>query len=285
MKTILVTGISGKVGSAVARELLKFDYTVIGLDQTNVPEDLRKKVTMHFVDLTDRLSVLKAVDGVDAIAHLGAIPHPMGDENLIFPVNVTGTQWLFDAAQQHGVSRVAIASTGCTFGMIFAKKPFDPPCLPMDETAPTQPQDMYALSKVLCEEIAAAYTRRCGMTTVALRLTTVMNFTSNHWWKQRLEADRKETDLWTYIEMGDTARAFRLALENAADGTNTTALIAARDSFTKHDIRALVAKHYPQFAEAVAELKPTDSLYNTQRAEAAFGFVADRPWSEIPELN
>lgn len=291
MRRVLVTGTGGRVGSLVAREFLAQDYRVRGFDKSPPSDEVvRKGAEIVYGDLTDRFALLRAAEGCDAIAHLAAIPHPTNGEEDIFAVNVTGTQQLLAAAEAHGIRRVALASTCCTFGIFFARHPFDPQYLPVDEAHPTLPQDMYGLSKVLNEETAAAYTRRCGMTTVSLRLTTVIDLgRGDRWlsWRRRhLQSNTdRQNDLWSYIDRRDAARAFRLAVENAPEGTNTTAIIAARDSFTALDVRDLVRQNFPTVpAEQVDRLDPSQCLYDTRRAEEAFGFVAEHRWRDEPML-
>jgi nucleoside-diphosphate-sugar epimerase len=286
---VLVTGTGGRVGAVTAREFLAHGYEVRGLDKNPPPDDLRGKIEVVYADLTDRFALLRAAEGCDAIAHLAAIPHPGRWDDQIFPSNVTGTQYILAAAEAHGIKRVALASTCCTFGIYFAIHPIDPQYLPMDENHPVLPQDLYGLSKVLNEETAAAYTRRSGMTTVALRLTTVMDLSRTdhaHWWRRHLTSDEdRRNDVWSYIDIRDAARAFRLAVENTPEGTNHTVIIAARDSFTAHDIRHLVRKHFPALAAQVEHLAPQASLYDTTAAERAFGFVAENNWRTIPGLE
>lgn len=288
MSTVLVTGASGRVGSEVAKHFLAQGWRVRGFDKQGPPEALKDKAEWFYGDLTDRYDLLRATQGVDAVAHLAAIPAPVWGETEIMTVNVVGTQWLLDACEQNGVNRVALASTGCTFGIIFARHPFKPQYLPMDEAHPALPQDMYGLSKVCNELTAAAYTRRCGMTTAALRLTTVMHFeerTHDHWTRRGLDSDDYRTDLWTYVDVRDVALAFQLALERQEQGTHATALICARDSFCRRDIREHVKAHLPEFVEQVAHLAPNGCLYDLSAAEAAFGFVGKRSWRDIPELR
>lgn len=285
---VLVTGTGGRVGSQVARELLAHGYTVRGFDKEPPRgDDIKQGIETVYGDMTSRFDLLRAAENCDAIAHLAAIPHPGGGENDIFAVNVTGTEQLLSVAEAHGIKRVALASTCCAFGIFFARHQIDPQYLPMNEKHPALPQDMYGLSKLLNEETAAAYTRRCGMTTVSLRLTTVMNLEDSgrwmRWMRKSLHSDaERKNDLWSYIDGRDAARAFRLALENAKEGTNTTAVIAARDSFTSLDIRDLVRKHFPALADQISSLSPDASLYDTRRAEEAFGFVAEHLWRKEP---
>jgi nucleoside-diphosphate-sugar epimerase len=286
MKRVFVTGVSGRVGSVTAREFLAAGYTVRAMDNRPLPEDLRGSVEPVYLDLTDRLGLLRALEGCEAIAHLAAIPSPHQGEENIFPTNVTGTYNIFSAAEAHGIKRIALASTCCAFGIFFARHQWDPHYLPMNEKHPNLPQDMYGLSKVLNEETAAAFTRRCGMTTIALRLTTVMDLSKPHsWMKHSLGRDDRRNDLWSYIDTRDTARAFRLAIENSVEGTHTTAIIAARDTMNNHSIQHLVEKNFPALANQIANLAPEASLYDTSLAETAFGFVAQNGWRDLPEFQ
>ena len=288
MKRVLVTGAAGVVGAVVARGFLESGVAVRGFDRYPAPPSLKGDVEWHLGDMADRFALLRATDGVDAVAHLAAIPHPMNGEEGIFATNVTGTQTLLDACERNGVMRFALASTGCTFGMIFARHRFPPRYLPVDEDHPLLPQDMYGLSKVCCELTAAAYTRRCGMTTSALRLTTVMDFGNverQRWLPHRLDSQDFQTDLWTYVDIRDCARGFQLALENQAEGTHATALLCAEDSFTRSDIRDLVARHLPELASQIAHLPPNGCLYDLSRAKEAWGFTAKHSWRDAPSLT
>jgi nucleoside-diphosphate-sugar epimerase len=285
---VLVTGTSGRVGSVTAREFLDNGYAVRALDKMPPPDDIRARAQVVYADITDRLALLHAAEGCDCIAHLAAIPSPGRQvDDQILHTNVVGTGHVFAAAEAHGIRHVALASTCCTFGIFFAHHPIDPQYLPMDENHPVLPQDLYALSKVLNEEIAAAYTRRAGMVTVCLRLTTVMDLGGEHveWQRRRItRADEwRAGDLWTYVDTRDAARAFRLAVESPQEGSHVV-IIAARDAFTTHDIRDLVRKHYPSVAHFADRLERDSGLYDTRRAEQVIGFVASHRWRDVPEL-
>lgn len=288
---VLVTGTGGRVGSVTAREFLEHGYQVRAFDKTPPPEDIRDRAEVVYADLTDRYALLRATEGCDMIAHLAAIPNPGRTDDIIFQTNVTGTQYVLAAAEAHGIKKVALASTCCTFGIVFAQHPIDPQYLPMDEAHPTLPQDLYGLSKLCNEQTAATYTRRTGMTTVCIRISTVVSFDSKHadsqkWQRRRLEHSNqwRAGDLWTYIEVRDCARAFRLAVEKPIEGSHVV-ILAARDSYTPYDIRDLVREHYPSVAQDAEKLGPRDSLYNTQCAEEVLGFVAEYNWRDVPELK
>ncbi|MBC8140079.1 MAG: NAD(P)-dependent oxidoreductase [Armatimonadetes bacterium] len=292
IQKVLLTGVSGFVGKQVARELLAHGYAVRGLDKTPLPDGVippGQAFEMVYADMTDRLALLAACDGCQAIIHLAAIPHPLvSNPEDILHTNVVGTGYLLEAAEKLGIMRFALASTCCAFGIYFALKPFDPDFLPLSEAHPAKPHDLYGLSKLMCEQACQAYTTRTGMATVALRLTSVYDFDNerrNQWAaKQLTDTARRQNDFWTYIEIADCARAFRLAIENAPPATFAPVIIAARDSYSAVDVRELVALHFPALSPFVRDLSPTTALYDTRRAEEHMGFVAQNSWRDRPEF-
>ncbi|MDF2439151.1 MAG: hypothetical protein JWN98_135 [Abditibacteriota bacterium] len=292
---VLITGAGGRIGAATVREFLEHGYHVRALDKTALPEELRPanlkdewrgRLEMVYADVTERLTLLKAAEGCDKIAHLAAIPNPVHNDERLMEINVLGTQHVLAAAEANGIENVVLASSACAFGIVFAKHPVQPVYLPMDEDHPCVPQDLYGLSKLLNEQTAATYTRRCGLSTVCLRIGNVMSFDGDNDWKkhQLQSADRASRDFWTYVDLRDTARAFRLGVEPLQKGHHVL-LITARDTFSAHDIRDLVRRHYPERSAEVEHLQPHDALYNTTRAEEAIGWVAQHSWRDVEALK
>lgn len=283
---ILVTGAAGKIGRAVARELLEHGHEIRALDQTALPEDLRPRVETVFADITNRVEMLRAAQGCDAVAHLAAIPNPMQDEENLFAVNVTGTLNIFAAAEANGIKRVAIASSCSAYGFAFAHKEFDPQYLPVDEAHPLAPQDLYGLSKQLNEQTAETYARR-GLTAICLRFPMAIKFDSDHTlWRQRQlkrAFEHRSSDFWSYIAVEDAALAFRLALEKPLDGFHVL-IATARDAFGKGDVREAVARHFPALAQGVKNLRPDATLYSSEQAREVLGFEAKCSWRDFPEL-
>jgi nucleoside-diphosphate-sugar epimerase len=288
---ILVTGASGRVGSAVARELLLHGHKVRVFDRSAPPKDLRRRVKVIYGDIADRYALMKAAEGMDAIAHLAAIPNPNnGNEEILFQPNVLGTQYLLAAAELHEVSRVVLASTCAIYGLPFARERIEPQYLPLDENHPMLQQDLYGLSKQINELTAATYTRRSGMATTCLRISMVVDFTSPQmrWLHRMIEraAEWPSHDLWAYIDVRDVARAFRLALERVESGHHV-AHIVARDTLTDHDRRDLIRRHFPHL-ERFLETYNYEAMgfWDTRRAEELFGFVAEIDWrDEIKKLD
>lgn len=294
MKKILVTGTGGRVGAAVARDLLDHGFEVRALDVLPPRDYLRQhpqRASMEtvYADITDRLAILKAAEGCDGVAHLAAVPSPIGDGHRLMSANVLGTSNILDAAEANGIGRVALASSCCAFGIFFAHHDIAPQYFPVDESHPAVNEDLYGLSKRMNEMSAEAASRRAGLTTVSLRLTTVVDIASGehmHWRKRHLArgANWRAKDFWSYVDERDAASAFRLSLTAEIEGHHVL-IIAARDSFTPHDVRELARHHFSDTPLDESRIEPGGCLYDTTLAEKTIGWVAQHSWRDNEELR
>lgn len=157
---ILVTGSSGRIGSTVVRLLRDGGDWVRGFDMRPASARIDDFVEG---DLTDASAIGRAMEGVDAVAHLAALMswHPR-DEAALFETNVRGTYALARAATAHKVGRFVFASSGEVYPEL------DPAYLPIDEAHPTRPTSAYGMTKLLGEEITRSFGRR-GLVFVILR--------------------------------------------------------------------------------------------------------------------
>lgn len=108
MSRVLVTGASGWLGAAVARDLVAAGHTVRTLQRrpsgVDGAEDVLGSVTQP--DAIDR-----AVDGVEAVVHLAAKVSFAGREADFVAVNLDGTRLLVRAAKRAGVRRLVFVSS------------------------------------------------------------------------------------------------------------------------------------------------------------------------------
>ena len=114
MSTVLVTGASGFVGSHVVPALIDAGHDVVALVGSEASGALverrlepaqRASLTTRLGDVTDLASLPPALDGVEAIVHLAAIPRDWDGGASLRLVNTEGTRNVVRAATDAGVRR------------------------------------------------------------------------------------------------------------------------------------------------------------------------------------
>jgi len=157
MKT-LVTGATGFIGSAIARELIQSGRSIRLLARENA--DLSNldglDAEIAYGDLRDKSSLEKALDGCSRLYHTAAY-YSLWDRNkrLIYDINVEGTRNLFEAARQRKIEKIVYTSTVGCMGLLPGDKasneetPFDPATLCND----------YKISKYRAEALALEFNK------------------------------------------------------------------------------------------------------------------------------
>ena len=115
MERVLITGARGRIGT-VLRPALRSGLTELRLSDLTDPDDLVAPETSFPADLEDFDAVLAAVEGVDAVVHLGAVPDEAPFATIAGP-NLHGTFHVYEACRRAGVRRVVFASSNHATGM------------------------------------------------------------------------------------------------------------------------------------------------------------------------
>jgi dihydroflavonol-4-reductase len=111
---LLVTGATGKIGNAVARRLADRGDEVVVLvrDRGRARELLPADVELAVGDVTDRSSVRRAADGIDAAVNcMGLFEQWLPDSVTFDRVNAEGARNVVAAAREGGARRVVHTST------------------------------------------------------------------------------------------------------------------------------------------------------------------------------
>ncbi|HEV2248963.1 MAG TPA: GDP-mannose 4,6-dehydratase [Candidatus Limnocylindria bacterium] len=165
---VLLTGITGFVGSHLAERLLADGLEVHGIAFEPPPHPnlgaIASRVTIHRADLSDADALRAAVAAArpDAVVHLAgqAIPAlAQRDAGGTVQTNVVGTANLL-AALEPGM-RLVYASSADVYGL--------PERTPVPEDAPLRPTNVYAASKAAAEAIVREFGDRDGQPAVILR--------------------------------------------------------------------------------------------------------------------
>ena len=298
VRNVLITGGAGGCARYAAAEL-SGKYNVTLFDRI-APADVGYpwETDLPFVlgDLTSLADCMRAITlaKADAIVHLGAIPYnterqpgqsgvPSLPEDETMRVNTMGTYYLMDAARRLGVKKVVMASTFFVLGLGFriSDRPFKVEYLPIDEAHPLRPEDTYSLSKVLGEEILAAFTRAYGIQTVALRL---MGVDYPHCRRMTYGVtpepaiDRPTPfGAYQYVDAKDVALGCRLSLEaEGLDGFE--AFYLATDTNLVEDTRTVVERLYPDLAQYAGALHGRDGMISIEKAYKKLGYEPKHSW-------
>ena len=166
-----VTGAAGFIGSHLAEALAAAGHDVTGIDSFTDYYDLELKeenarglealgVVVRRLDLAEDELDLTPFDGV---FHLAAQPgvRSFGDVFALYlRRNVLASQRVFEAAARDG-AKVVFASSSSIYGA--AER------YPTPEETPPRPLSPYGITKLACEQLAAAYAREFGLECTVLR--------------------------------------------------------------------------------------------------------------------
>ncbi len=190
-----ITGVYGLIGNLVYAHLSRQPerYDVYGSsrrDASSIRADTAVRVPVpdtHFVqaDLGDAPAIRQALDGMDAVLHIGAVPDPAASFEDVLHSNIVGTYNVLEACREAGIRRLVYASSiMATMGYFYFQEPyraireqrFD--AVPEDltlvtPTDPTHPTEPYSASKVWGEGMCRIYHDAHGLATVCLRIGAV----------------------------------------------------------------------------------------------------------------
>ena len=289
---VLVTGGAGYIGSVLVRQLLQKGYEVRAIDSLKFGGDALYDVMLHpgfeFMkgDIRNADDVSKALQGIDAIAHLAAI---VGDPACKkFSEEANQTNWdggvaLFKAAENAGVQRFVFASTCSNYG----KMP-DPDSFVV-ETSELNPVSLYAELKVKFEKYLLEERKDSRICSTALRFSTVYGFsprirfdlTVNEF--TRNATINGEQEIWgaqfwrPYCHVDDLARSVILVLESpeAKVRANVFNVGSTDENYNKGMIIEEVCKVVPNVKVHYVEMNedPRDYRVNFDKITNELGFT------------
>lgn len=169
MKT-LVTGTTGFLGSALARELLAEGRSVRVLTRPRADLSNIRGLDVEIVtgDLREPQSLTDALHGCDVLYHAAAFYSLWSrDKKMIYDINVNGTRNILSAARQAGVKKVVYTSTVGCIGL-------HPDRTPANEETPLDPATLcndYKLSKYQAEQVALEFSKN-GLPLVVVNPST-----------------------------------------------------------------------------------------------------------------
>jgi UDP-glucose 4-epimerase len=173
MPGYLVTGGAGFIGSHVVDELLSRGHQVRVLDnfssgKSSNLQRARDRIEIVTGSITDAATVESAVNGMDYIVHLAALPSVQRSVEDPVPSHeacATGTLHVLNAARQARVRRVVYAASSSAYG--------DTPGMVRTEDDALSPLSPYAAAKLSGEYYCKCFTAVYGLETVRLRFFNI----------------------------------------------------------------------------------------------------------------
>ncbi|WP_271755056.1 NAD-dependent epimerase/dehydratase family protein [Cohnella sp. JJ-181] len=277
MRTIAVTGGSGKLGRYVIEELQRQSYQVVSLDHRSGSGLPCRQIR---ADMSDLGQVAGGLKGADAVIHLAAIPAPVGyPHHQIFANNVLGSFNVLEAADMLGIRRVVMGSSTSCYGFAWALEPFSPSYLPVDEAHLQLPQEGYGLSKTVGELSSAMFARRSGMQIVNLRFSLIAAPEEYEGLaKEARQPEHFKKILWSYVDIRDAAAACAAALRAPMGGEALALNITGDEVLSERDTAQLIAEHYPDVTDLRADMSGTAPLFSNALAKSKLDWRPVHKW-------
>lgn len=164
MKTVLVTGASGYIGSQTCKELKQAGYSVVAVDRNNIKHSYFDTQINNSYDSFD---VQLALLSVDTVVHIGAtslVGPSVADPLPYYSNNVTATLKLLEMCKLQGVNNFVFASSAATYGNATGM------CYETDSVSPCNP---YGQSKRIVELMLNDMYNAYSFSSVSLRFFNV----------------------------------------------------------------------------------------------------------------
>lgn len=174
MKSALITGADGFIGSHLTEDLVESGYKVKAFAYYNsfnswgwldtIPKEILKEIEVFTGDVRDPNGVKEAMKNIDEVFHLAAliaIPFSYHSPDTYVDTNIKGTLNILQAARDLETSRVLITSTSEVYGTA--------QYVPIDEKHPMQGQSPYSATKIGADRLAESFYRSFNMPITIVR--------------------------------------------------------------------------------------------------------------------
>ncbi len=274
-KTILITGSSGRIGSAIAASLRK-DYKVFGVDISSGP------YTTHTMDIQNP-EIAMLIGKVDIVVHTAALHAPhvgIYDDKQFWDVNVRGTENLLNACIKNKVTRFVFTSSTSIYGyaMVHPQE-----AVWVTEALPPKPRDVYDETKLAGEELCREATNSGLMSCLCLRISRCFPEDA------RIMAIYR---LYRGIGIHDVVLAHRLAISADIKGfdimniSSQTLFNSSELNDLYHHADIVISKYYPNAKNIFQDRgwvfpNTIDRVYVIEKAKRLLGFYPSYNFMEF----
>lgn len=170
MKTVLVTGGAGFIGSHLVDAYIERGWRVVVVDNLSTGDvrNVNPKAVVHAVDIREAGPIIAATKP-DVVSHHAAqvdVRKSVADPAADAEINVVSSIRLLQSCIENGVKRFVFASSG---GAIYGEPVF----APQNEDHPQRPLSPYGCAKLAVEHYMNYYSAVHGLSTAAMRYANV----------------------------------------------------------------------------------------------------------------
>lgn len=161
---IFITGIHGFCGRHLGAHLVQRGHAVSGIDLS--PGALGPEIEVHAGDIRDPALVREIILTIQPthIFHMAGLISSDAGLDMLYDVNVLGAEHMLKAVYQADLDPViVIPGSSAVYGLV------EPDDLPIRESQPFRPLNLYAVSKIAQEMLAYAYHARHGLKVIRTR--------------------------------------------------------------------------------------------------------------------
>ena len=274
MKSVLITGVNGLIGSTIA-ELLLPNYKVLG---TSIEDGNTTGLDLEYIqsDITQLSSLQQLPEKVDVIVHCAAVITADNYSNLLLNANCIGVQNIAAYAKKANCNQVIYFSSLPIIGK--------PSIIPITEEHPIDPPTVYhitkyfgelVLKKLLGDEHVVTFRipSPIGRKTAPNKIVPV--FVKNAIENIDYNLLGKGERIQNYIDVRDIARAVDCAIQKQAHGTFN---IASEKSYSNKELAELCINLFN--SKSIIKYNGIDKeedyrwIVSTEKAKNVLGFVA-----------
>jgi nucleoside-diphosphate-sugar epimerase len=281
---VVVTGGAGRIGRLVVKLFTEAGHEVTSVDRKPDPESPVKFVEC---DLRRREAVQPILENADAVVHLGEMPTHTNNQwkDEVFAHNTAVGSCILQTAADLKLKRVIYTSTCQVYGLWGMDYGHAVPReLPMDETHPLYPRNVYALSKACNEQFAKLMAEHHGLSVAAFRMPWVPVEEPDDkwikWFESQSDRPGRHEGMGTYIHGKDVARVYLAAVEQPRPGFDVYH-ITAPEVWTYLPLREWLEKHHPDFPKLPSDWPLRKTPLSLEKARQHFGWEPKWNFLEI----
>ena len=274
MSTILLTGASGFLGSALLEKLsTEHQVVTIGRKALDTAEN-----QVHYKGLFSEFEDLRQLDAhaIDAVVHLAAVTGGCLERDGML-VNVEGTRVLMRYLVDRGCRKFVLASSTAVVG--FEDPAFQPLQVPIPDEHPCLDRHGYGLSKYLMEELTRYYHRQNPQIDVInLRLAAIGSDEDMPPKAELGPAGPWAVGSLTMMKRSEAVRALCMAVEAPAKPGVRIMNIVPGNAWTSVPTAAMLSHWWGDAVDLACYRQPGHeyaSVFDTRRSESELGFATE----------